>query len=285
MSLRGKKPEQIRKRLKALFYGTAGVGKTTAAIQFPKPYLIDTERGAENDQYVNLLKQNEGAIFQTSSFADILKEVESLLTIKHPYKTLVIDPMTTIYNDLLDIAEKKLGSDYGRHYGEANRNIKILLKLLLRLDMNVIITSHSKNEYAENMKVIGQSYDCYRKLDYLFDLVFEIQKRGKERIGIVKKSRIESFPDGEQFPFSYQEISRKYGNEVLEKDSIPIKIASAEQVNELNRLVNLLKVDESIVKKWLDKGDADCFDLLNYDYADKIITALTSKIKGETTDV
>ena len=37
--LRGKKPETIEKRLKALFYGPAGVGKTTCAIQFPKPYL------------------------------------------------------------------------------------------------------------------------------------------------------------------------------------------------------------------------------------------------------
>jgi GTPase SAR1 family protein len=42
MALRAKKPEAVEKRLKALFYGSAGVGKTTAAIQFPRPYLIDT---------------------------------------------------------------------------------------------------------------------------------------------------------------------------------------------------------------------------------------------------
>ena len=52
MALRGKKPEAVEKRMKALFFGPAGVGKTTAAIQFPAPYLIDTDRGAENDQYV-----------------------------------------------------------------------------------------------------------------------------------------------------------------------------------------------------------------------------------------
>lgn len=48
MALRGVKPTAIQKRLKALFYGAAGVGKTTAAISFPSPYLIDTEKGAEN---------------------------------------------------------------------------------------------------------------------------------------------------------------------------------------------------------------------------------------------
>ena len=58
MTLRGKKPESVEKRLKLLMYGTAGVGKTTAAISFPAPYLIDTERGAENDQYIEILDKN-----------------------------------------------------------------------------------------------------------------------------------------------------------------------------------------------------------------------------------
>jgi GTPase SAR1 family protein len=54
--LRAKKPTTIQKRFKALFYGAAGAGKTTAAIQFPRPYLIDTERGCENDSYTKLLE-------------------------------------------------------------------------------------------------------------------------------------------------------------------------------------------------------------------------------------
>ena len=45
--------------------------------------------------------------------------------------------------------------------------MKHLLSLLLRLDMNVIITAHSKNEYGNNMVVLGQTFDCYKKLDYL----------------------------------------------------------------------------------------------------------------------
>jgi hypothetical protein len=47
VALRGSIPKPEDKRLKAMFFGAAGVGKTTAAIQFPAPYLIDTERGAE----------------------------------------------------------------------------------------------------------------------------------------------------------------------------------------------------------------------------------------------
>ena len=203
MALRGVKPEKIEKRLKALFYGASGVGETTACISFPKVYLIDTEKGAENSQYIDLLSKNGGCVFQTTDFDELMIEVKSLLTEKHGYQTLVIDPLTTLYNDLLDKSAVKNGTEFGRHYSEANKQVKHLICLLLRLDMNVLITSHSKNEYGQNLSVLGSTFDCYKKIDYLMDLVFEISKRGNDRVGIIKKSRIESFPSGETFPFSY----------------------------------------------------------------------------------
>jgi len=288
MALRAKKPEKIEKRLKALFYGMAGVGKTTASIQFPRPYLIDTEKGAENDQYIKILQDNGGAIFQTSCFDELLKEVKSLLTEKHEYKTLVIDPLTTLYHDLLDKSSKERISDkdpdgtaFGGHYGSANKKMKQLLNLLLRLDMNVIITAHAKNEYGSNLVVLGQTFDCYKKLDYLFDLVFEIQKRGKDRIGLIKKSRIESFPDGDQFPFSYDEIANRYGREILERDAIAEILATPEQITECLRLIDLLKISEDVWQKWLDKANSSKFEEMPTDIIQKCIDSLKSKIQGD----
>ena len=285
MALRGKKPEAIQKRLKALFYGAAGVGKTTAAIQFPKPYLIDTEKGAENKQYTDILQKAGGVIFQTSDFDELMAEVKALLVEKHDYKTLIIDPLTTLYNDLLDKSAIKNGTDFGRHYNDANKRIKHLMSLLLRLDLNVIITAHSKNEYhGTNMAVLGQTFDCYKKLDYLFDLVFEIQKRGKDqRVGVIKKSRIEEFPDGETFPFSYAEIAQRYGAEVLERDAVAEVLASQEQVARLKYLVELYKEPQEIVQKWLDKANAESFEEFNAVIIDKLIKYMEdkSKPKGE----
>jgi hypothetical protein len=290
MALRGIKPEAIQKRLKALFYGSAGVGKTTAAIQFPKPYLIDTEKGAENSQYVKILEKSGGAVFQTTDFDELMNEVKSLLTEKHEYKTLIIDPLTTLYNDLLEKSANVLknqskekdatGTEFGRHYGEANKKMKHLLSLLLRLDMNVIITSHAKNEYGQNLALLGQTYDCYKKLDYLFDLVFEIQKRGKDRIGIIKKSRIESFPDGETFPFNYDEIANRYGKDVLEKTSVAQKLANQDQVKEIERLIELIKIPEETWQKWLDKFSSQTWEEMPFDAIQKCIDHLNLKIKG-----
>jgi hypothetical protein len=291
MALRGVKPEEIQKRLKALFYGNAGVGKTTAAIHFPKPYLIDTEKGAENSQYTKTIMKNGGVVFQTSDFDELIKEVKSLLTEKHEYKTLIIDPLTTLYNDLLDKSAAFLkatskekdatGTEFGRHYGEANKKMKHLLALLLRLDMNVIITSHAKNEYAGNMQIVGSTFDCYKKLDYLFDLVFEIQKRGKERVGIIKKSRIETFPDGETFPFSYDEISTRYGKDVLERAAVAQVLATDAQVKEIERLIELLKVPEESSQKWLDKNNSEKWEEMPKDAIQKCIDYLKSTIQGD----
>jgi hypothetical protein len=281
MALKAKKPAMIESRLKALFYGCAGVGKTMAAIQFPRPYIIDTEGSTNKPQYVRAIESVDGAVLMTVDFDEMVNEVRELLTTKHEYKTLVIDSLTLLYNDLLEKAERKVGTEFGRHYGEANKRMKQLLNLLFRLDMNVIITSHSKNEYGANLSVLGQTFDCYKKLDYLFDLVFEIQKRGKNRVGLVKKSRIEAFPDSESFPFSYDEIAQRYGRHILEREAVAQELSTPEQVNEMLRLIDLLKVPVETYQKWLDKASSEGWEDMQKDSIQKCIDHLKAKIQGE----
>jgi DNA polymerase III delta prime subunit len=292
MTLRGVKPETIKKRLKVLFYGEAGVGKTTAAIQFPKPYLIDTEKGAENEQYVTILKKSGGLVFQTSDFDELLTEVKTLLTLKHEFKTLIIDPFTVVYQDLCDKWAAKLakqskdsdGTEFQRHRDKADMQVKHLIRLLFRLDMNVIITSHAKVKWVKHGKELvseGNTFDCFKKADHIFDAVFEIQKMGKERYAFVKKTRIESFPDGEKFLFSYDEIANRYGKELLEKSATSETFATKEQVNEINRLIELLKIPEETYQKWLDKSNSEKFEEMPTDSIQKCIDHLKSKIQGE----
>jgi hypothetical protein len=156
--------------------------------------------------------------------------------------------------------------------------MKQLLNLLLRLDMNVIITSHAKNEYGDNLKVLGTTYDCYKKLDYLFDLVFEVQKRGMDHVGIVKKSRIEGFQYSSQFPFNYEHIAKTYGKDVLERDAVPVKLASNEQVKEITRLIDIMKIPVDIYQKWIDKADSSNFSEMTFDQIQACIDACNKKL-------
>ena len=283
--LKAKKPTTIEKRLKVLFYGGPGAGKTTAAISFPKVYLIDTERGAENDSYTARLEKGGGVILQTSDFDEVIDQVKALLTEKHDYKTLVIDPLTTIYNDLLDKSGEKNGTEFGRHYNEVNKKMKQLLSLLTRLDMNVIITAHAKNEYGQNLAIMGTTFDCYKKLDYLFDLAFEIQDRGDKRVAIIKKTRIESFPKNDSFEFTYDEIAKRYGKKILEKDAKCEILATKEEIKELYRLKELFNIDDEKFEKSLEKYNAENAEDLSQEAIQKIINTLQSKVqKGENKD-
>src|SRR3954465_8689195 len=163
--LRARKPEAVTKRLKLFMFGPAGVGKTTAAIQFPNSYIIDCERGTEN--YDKLIAASGSAVFQTTDIHEVVAEVKSLLTEKHDFRTLVIDPITPVYNDLLEKSELKVGSDFGRHYGEANKQMKRLINLIRPRDMNVVITAHAKKEYGTNLSVLGMTFDGWKSLDYV----------------------------------------------------------------------------------------------------------------------
>jgi len=256
--LRAKKPEAVTKRLKLFMFGPAGVGKTTAAIQFPNSYIIDAERGAEN--YDKLITESGSAVFQTSDIYEVIQEVKSLLTEKHDFRTLVIDPITPLYNDLLEKCELRVGTDFGRHYGEANKVMKRLANLILALDMNVVITAHAKKEYGDNLRVLGQTFDGWRQLDYWFDLVVELGKKGKKRFAKVVKTRVESFPDEDIFEWSYDAVKKRYDVGMLEKQAQAVALASAQQVHQIKELLNIVRLPEGTVDKWFAKAGVDVWE-------------------------
>lgn len=269
--LRGKKPEDRKQRLKLLLSGPAGVGKTTAAIQMPRPYLIDTEAGSVH--YGDIIEKSGGAVFESSDIDDVIAEVRTLYTEQHDFLTLVIDPVTTLFNAAVDEAEKRVGTDFGAHYREANKKFKRLFALIATIDMNVVITTHSKAEYENTvnaqgkteMTKVGETYDGPKGVDYVFDLWLQLNReRGKtERTAFVRKSRIaDAFADQSEFPWSYAEVAKRYGAERLEKGTAPQALADESQAALFNRLMSRLTDDEQktlkipgIIKKYGEPVD------------------------------
>src|SRR6478752_1805467 len=276
--LRARKPEAVVKRLKLFMFGPAGVGKTTAAIQFPHSYVIDADRGSEN--YDKLITDSGSAVYQTNDINEVVSEVKSLLTEKHDFRTLVIDPITPIYNDLLEKSEAKVGADFGRHYGAANKEMKRLANLIMALDMNVVITAHAKTEYGENLRKLGYTFDGWRQLDYWFDLVIELGKKGKKRMGKVAKTRIETFPDEDVFEWSYDAIKKRYDASILEREAQQVALATPEQVREVTDLLNIVRLPEGLVDKWLAKAQVDTFEDMPADMINKCIEYVKNRLPG-----
>lgn len=285
MALRAKKPEAIQKRLKLFMYGSAGSGKTTAAIQMPKPYIIDTEKGTEQKAYVSLINAAGGVVLQSNNIDDLVGELKSLLTEKHDYRTVVIDPVTNIEDNVINSASIKYKSDekeggdmrVWRDRDAATRRIR---SLLLQLDMNVVVTAHSKIVYGENFAKLGTTFEGWKKWDYLFDLVLELRQVGAKRVAKVKKTRMEEFPDGEEFEWSYAELAKRMGKDELERESKPVALATAEQVTELRRLVDTVKLPDGTTDKWLSKAQVETFADMPADMVLKCIEFVKKKMEA-----
>lgn len=292
MTLKFKKPTVQRGRLKVLLFGNAGVGKTYTAINFPKPCVIDTEDGMKYQQYIDILTKDEGALLNTRNFDEIYEQTHDLLTQKHPFKTLIIDSLSNIYNDLLLEEANRLaeidkqngkitdGTDYGRHYIRADNKIKRLLFITDRLDMNVILTAHSKNKKNTKGEIIGTTFDCYKKLNHHLDLLLELRAFGKDRKAFISKSRIPEFPQDQLIdPFDYEIFANLYGIELINKEVTQSKLATSEQVKQLKDLVLRLEIPETTYSKWLTKHKSNQFEDLEEHIIQKYINKLKELIE------
>jgi hypothetical protein len=281
MTLKFKKPEIIPQRLKAMLYGEMGTGKSTCACQFPKTAFIDTEDTTSKKRYAEMIINNGGAVLATGEFDEILEQVKALMTKEHDFRTLVIDSSTIPYDNLVIECERTYGNEFGRHIVAANKKMKQLVSLLLKIDMNVVITAQAKKEYGANMSVIGQTYSGYNRLGYMFDLVFETQVRGDKFYAITRKSRLDEFPMNESFIFNYEEIIKRYDGGILEKAVVLETLATEEQVKEMMRLINLLKIPEDVQEKIKDKANAETFEEMNTVLIQKAIDYYKKQINGD----
>lgn len=277
MGLAAKKPTEIVKRLKLFLYGGPGTGKTTAAIGFPRSYIIDAERGA--DHYSRGIGKSDSVLLQTNNADEVIQELRLLGVEKHDYRTVVIDPITTLEADLIERAEKEFGAGDMRIWGKRDKTMRRLVNLLMNLDMNVIITSHAKPEYGPNMSKLGTTHDSWKRLPYVFDLVIELEKRASRRVGIVRKTRLDAFPDGAEFDFSYEEIANRYGIAEVERGAVPVVVASPEKVSRINELIKVLNVEETTVEVWLRKANVETLEDIPDSFADKVMKLMLEKIR------
>ncbi len=285
-----KKPELVvATKPKFMLSGESGTGKTTFALEFPKPILVDSEKGATRTQYQEKLKKNGGMYFGqeegSQNFAEVIKLVKALSTEKHDYKTLIIDSFSYLYMLEAASAEATGGSEFGRDKKMANIPTRQLITALEHCDMNVILICHSKVKWEKKGKDIiesGTTFDGFDKLEYILDLWCEILRGGKTFI--VKKSRIESFQPLSSHPLSYDKFAELYGKDVIEKDPTPVVLANSAQLIQMGKLIDTLNISQEQQDKVLDKFGVDSFAELTEDQIQKCIEPLQKKIKELSTE-
>jgi hypothetical protein len=275
-------------RPKMLIYGKEGIGKSYFAAQFPRPYFIDTEGGANRAQYTALLDAAGGAYMGPAQgscdFETVIEQVMALAQERHPYKTLVVDSITRLFNTAIANEAERLGDKdaFGASKKPATQFMRRLINWLMRIDCSVILTAHQVDVWGLNDKgqreVIGVGPDVWPKLPYELDLTINVLKVGPRRIGKIGKSRLVDFPETNTFDFTYEVFAGMYGEEIIDAESKPLDLATDEQVAEIKRLLDLVKLPDGQAEKWLAAASAELWSEVEADKAVKVIAALKAKL-------
>lgn len=288
--LKAKTPGETQPgKTKQLIFGPSGVGKTWYALSYPKPYYLDTEGGADLLHYQERLKTAGGVYMGpadgTLDFATVIDEIKTLATETHGYETLIIDSITKLFQTCIAQEADRLGDKdaFGASKKPAIAWMRRLVAWLSRLDMNVVLIAHETSEWGKDDKTgqrveIGKMADVWDKLIYELHLTLWCQKRGPQRVAIVRKSRLTGFPEGESFKLEFGAFAERYGKDFIDAPAKPIVLATADQVTEINRLLGIVKVTEEEITKLLTKAGAENFAELNESQAASTINWLTKKI-------
>ncbi len=275
-------------RPKLCVFGREGVGKTWFTLQFPQVYFIDTEAGATRNHYTDLLAKAGGVYMGVPQgsldFETVIGQVQALASEKHPYKTLVIDSASKLFNTAVADEAERLGdrNAFGADKKAAVGYMRRLVTWLMRLDMSVVLTCHQKDVWGKNdqgqREVIGVGPDAWEKLVYELDLTINVLKVGSRRIGKIGKSRLLAFPENDTFEFSFDVFAEMYGREIIDAESRPLDLATEEQVAEIARLLNIVKLAEGQEAKWLAAASAEQWSEVDTEKAEKVIIALKAKM-------
>ena len=206
--------EQVAPKVKVLIFGASGVGKTYFALTAPgKVAIIDTEGGtAFYARRAGKAGLSQFDVLPTKTYRDVQSAVEYIVANPTAYGTLVIDPVTVIYETLQDAAQVKRADK--RHDPDADlemldwqqikRRYKSLMTALVNLPIHVIVTAREKDETerkgSETVK-IGVKPDAEKGTAYFFDTVIRLAQVGTDsREAQILKDRTGTHPLGARLP-------------------------------------------------------------------------------------
>lgn len=292
--LKGHAPELIKPRKpKILIYGASGVGKTWAALDFPDVYMIDVEGGATQPEYRKKLAASGGLYLGpddgAASFDEVMGQIRALSSEEHDRKTLVIDSITKLFaNEIAREAERLSDAGKKNEFGADKRPavsfMRSMVSWLIRLDMTVILIAGEVAEWGRDSSgertQIGNTFDCWPRLEYELDAAFNITREGPSRVARVRKSRLAAFPQGSRFPWGYHEFAEQYGTDIMESESVPLNLATEEQLAEVEKLLSIVRLEDGTVEKWLAAADVSSWSEMPTERVAKAINHLKTLING-----
>lgn len=200
-------------KLKIMVWGESGCGKSRFALSAPAPIVVDLEGSTR--LYANEFDFWKAEVDKTvegaSNPAVLTKNlVTEIIEGQYPdRKTLVIDPITDLLDTIEDLCAKQYEQMIGKKIGELNQLQKTkwyayrrecsrtMLNQLKDAPVNLILIARAKTVWDNKdgkTQPVGLSYDALEIVEYLMDIVIQLERTPSGVRAVVKKSRLGNLP-------------------------------------------------------------------------------------------
>lgn len=203
----------VEPKVKLLLFGMPGVGKTYFGLASPgKVAVIDTEGGTAF--YAARKGLSEFDVLTTKSYRDVVQALDFLAQPGSGYETVLVDPVTILYDQLQEAAlkgrERKVAAKGGNpdeadlemlDWGRIKRHYKAVMRRLTNLPIHVVVTAREKDvteKRGSDMVKVGVRPDAEKGTAYEFDVVLRMIAKGGQRIAIVEKDRTGTLALGQE---------------------------------------------------------------------------------------
>jgi ABC-type dipeptide/oligopeptide/nickel transport system ATPase component len=280
-------------RVIALIAGESGTGKSLWVASLKNALIFDTDLGGGLSYLDGRIARNGSERIEVSSYPEVMNAVAEKRRQGKlgNYTTIAIDHLTALQQEAVNRHNPNAAEDYGKSYDKATREWRKIRELVRQGDFNLVCTAHLKSKY-ENQKVVGITTDASKNINADMMVVLYLQKRpdgGYPSTAKVEKWRRDPEdtrgPVPQTFPFTMDEFIRIHGWP-MEGERVEVPMASPEQVKEIDRLLETVKVPDGWAADCLKKVKVESWEEMTAETIGKYIAFLRDKaqaVAGATT--
>ncbi len=285
-------------RPKVLLYGDKGSTKTLTTLAVAratgaKLALVDAEHGS--DTFASSFAFD---VVHTDDPVEVEGQVDKLLSDPGAYTMFGVDPLSTVHDRLLEMADRELRAkrssgggrkpglfesvlEFGTH-SRIGAISKILQAKMRRLDLAVIATAHLATEYKSSrrghsvvLEAVGSKPEGHKSLAYWYDLVLRLERIGTNIVARVEKARGMPIEIGASIEeFDPTKLVALFPDGVWTRKAIARPVVNDKQREEIEALIELAGLQPYQVSQALTRYGASSVDLLGAEHAPTVITNL-----------
>lgn len=258
-------------------------GKSFFVANLHNALIFDTDIGGGLAYAEARIKRNGSVRVEAGTYDEVLAELKERQRARllQEITTLAIDHLSALHQGSTLKHNPTMERDFGRASDLATREWRRIREFCRNQDFNLICTSHLKAKW-EHERVVGTQADGAKNLEGDVGIVLQV-RRGTQYPSLAWVQKWRRDPEDQRgpipttFPFTLEAFEKLAGAGLSEPRK-PAALATEAQVQRIKELLELVKLDDGTVEKWLKKAGAESFGEMLEDDVNKCIAFVEKKL-------